>query len=129
MKTEKKKTYAQLKKKLDEVFSIFIRKRDKGKCFTCYRIFEWKQTDAGHFINRSHLATRWDERNVHAQCWGCNRFRNGKKEDYAVHLEQLHGHGILQELQKLRDTGDKPKYIDLINLIEYYKLKIEKLEN
>jgi len=125
----KRKTYAFLKKKLDEVFSVFIRKRDKGICFTCFKRFEWKQTDAGHFINRKHLITRWDERNVHAQCWACNRFRNGNKEDYAVHLEKMYGHGILQELQALKDRGEmifKREKIEA--LIEVYKQKIKELE-
>jgi hypothetical protein len=123
----KEKTYSQLKKKLDEVFSIFIRMRDKGVCFTCCSKSEWKYTDAGHFINRKHLVTRWDERNVHAQCIGCNRFRNGNKEDYAVRLEQLYGHGILQELHMLKQTGKEFKYNELENLINHYQEKIKQL--
>lgn len=127
----KKKTYAQLKKKLDEVFSIFIRTRDNGVCFTCYSKNEWRYTDAGHFINRKHLTTRWDERNVHAQCIGCNRFRNGNKEDYAVHLEKLYGYGILQELQSLRDKGANKlfKYHHLEGLLNHYQEKIKELNS
>jgi hypothetical protein len=126
-KKTKKKTYAQLKKELDEVFSIFIRMRDKGVCFTCPKKSEWKYTDAGHFINRKHLATRWHEKNVHCQCMGCNRFRNGNKEDYAVHLEELYGHGILQELQALKEKGKAFKYHELETLIKKYKTKIDHL--
>ena len=107
------------------MFSIFIRRRDKGICFTCGKKFGWKQTDAGHFINRNHLATRWYEKNVHAQCRGCNRFRQGNKQDYAVHLEEIYGYGILQELQALRYVEARFKASDLEDLINHYQNKIK----
>ena len=128
----KKKTYAQLKKKLDEVFSIYIRRKDAKEgwvnCFTCGKKFEWKYTDNGHFINRKHLATRWLEENCHPQCIGCNRFRDGNKEDYAVHLEAVYGHGILQKLQDIKNKGLEVKYNDLEKMIEYYKKLASELD-
>lgn len=124
---KKKKTYAKLKEELDKVFSVFIRMRDRGICFTCYKKFDWKDTDAGHFINRNHLATRWLEENVHCQCQGCNRFRQGNKADYAVHLELMYGHGILQKLKDLRDKGAKIKYSDIEKMIGVYKKKIDEM--
>jgi hypothetical protein len=131
MKKKKEKTYTKLKKELDEVFSKYIRSKDAKNgwvnCFTCDKKFEWKQTDAGHYINRKHLSTRWYEKNVKPQCWGCNRFRDGNKESFAVHLEQIYGHGILQELQALRDTHVAFKYHDLEEMIKHYQEEIKKL--
>lgn len=124
---KKRKSYRQLKKELDKVFSIFIRQRDKGRCFTCGVKKEWKQTDAGHYEKRQHLATRWDERNVNCQCMGCNRFRDGNKEAYAVALEKKYGYGILQELEEQKNRGAKFKTSDLETLIIHYKSKIEEL--
>lgn len=63
------------KDKLDRVFSEYIRKRDTKDgyfiCISCGRRLPYGQADCGHYINRRHLATRWDEENCNAQCRKC----------------------------------------------------------
>lgn len=127
-KKQKDKSYRKTKDKLDKVFSEFIRRRDKGKCFTCGAKKEWKDTDAGHYIKRQHLATRWSEVNVNCQCMGCNRFRDGNKEVYAIRLERKYGYGILQKLEVLRDKGKRFKLSELEELIEKYQNKLKELQ-
>ena len=72
MKTKKK---PNLKAKLDKVFSEYIRKRDTHngvfKCISCGRILPYEQADCGHYINRKHMSTRFDEMNCNAQCRSC----------------------------------------------------------
>ena len=51
-----------LKKKLDVVFSLFIRLRDARKdgtfkCISCGQIKSFDQADCGHYINRQHMST------------------------------------------------------------------------
>lgn len=116
----KKKSYRNLKNKLDKVFSIYIRQRDKGRCFTCGIKKNIKELDCGHYIKRQHLATRWLEENCAAQCWSCNRFRDGNKERYAVELEKKYGHGILQKLEQIKNKGRKFKVAELEELIKKY---------
>ena len=70
-------TISKLKKKLDKVFSEFIRRRNADhlgfiNCFTCGVKKHWKEQQAGHFQSRSHHSTRWDEVNVQVQCIKCN---------------------------------------------------------
>ena len=53
-----------LKKKLDVVFSLFIRLRDARKdgtfkCISCGQIKSFDQADCGHYINRQHMSTRY----------------------------------------------------------------------
>ena len=65
--------------KLDRVFGDYIRKRDKGVCFSCPKVSD--PTDrvnyhAGHIFSRGYKALRWDERNVYGQCRGCNLRQN-----------------------------------------------------
>ena len=79
-KTDRQKLIA----KLDTVFSEYIRLRDSNKegickCITCGEYKHWREMDAGHFISREHMATRWEEENAHAQCPSCNRFKSGSK--------------------------------------------------
>ena len=51
-------TISKLKKKLDKIFSEFIRRRNadhlgRVKCFTCGVEKHWKEQQAGHFqLNR-----------------------------------------------------------------------------
>ena len=81
-------------KRLDNVFSKYIRMRDHNICFTCGK----PATDAGHYRSRGHLATRWNEKNVKAQCKGCNRFCNGKLDVFSYKLIKLYGSGIVEKL-------------------------------
>jgi hypothetical protein len=95
-----KQSSAKLKKTLWKVFSIFIRQRDKGECFTCPAKPGWKYGDAGHFIPKSvgGLALYFHEDNVHFQCKRCNmpplcgnQYVYGKKlgEEKVAELEAL----------------------------------------
>ena len=78
MKIKKK---PDLKARLDKEFSLFIRLRDSSggyfKCISCGQIKPFEQADCGHYINRQHMSTRFDEMNCNAQCRKCNRFMEG----------------------------------------------------
>lgn len=96
---------SSLEKKLDTLFSLYIRKRyatpdGMVRCVTCGKYDHWKETDAGHYISRSYLSTRFDERNVHVQCKSCNRFHEGRKDEYTLFLLKTYGVGILEELNR-----------------------------
>ena len=76
----KKLTRSKLVKKLDAVFSQYIRLKDADEfgnatCFTCGKVDHWKKLQNGHFQSRKHYATRWDEMNCQVQCVsGCNMY-------------------------------------------------------
>src|SRR3990167_2325586 len=95
---------ADLQRKADTLFSKFIRKRDcgdkTGKCCSCGAIITFEVADASHFVSRQYLATRYNERNVHASCRKCNRFLEGRKEEYALFLVRKYGIEILEELNR-----------------------------
>jgi hypothetical protein len=95
----KKLSRSTLVKKLDSVFSIYIRRRyavnDIAKCVTCGKEDNWKSLQCGHFMSRKHLSTRWNEDNCQVQCAGCNVFRYGEQYKFSLYLgnnlsEQLH---------------------------------------
>ena len=82
--------------KLDIVFSKFIRVRDMRKdgtfiCISCNRILPYEQADCGHYINRKHMATRFNEKNCNAQCRSCNRFDEGNLQGYRRGLISKYG--------------------------------------
>ena len=59
----KKPSRKTLVKKLDKVFSQYIRRRfavnEIAKCVTCGKQAHWKDLQAGHFMSRKHYSTRW----------------------------------------------------------------------
>lgn len=126
----KKPSSKTLKRKLWEIFSKYIRLRDQSTCISCDKRFDAiSELDAGHYHPRtSGMALFFDERNVHAQCRGCNRFRHGNLAQYALALQRRYGKGILEELDKKRQEIKKYSTQEYIDLIEYYKLEIDKLE-
>ena len=82
----RKSTRKTLIKKLDTIFSIYIRRKNSvneiAQCITCGKKDHWKKMQNGHFMSRKHYATRWDEDNVEVQCMGCNVYRYGEQYLY-----------------------------------------------
>jgi 5-methylcytosine-specific restriction endonuclease McrA len=79
--------------KLDTSFSEFIRLRDSDKngvckCITCGDFKHWQDCDAGHFVTRENMGTRWEEQNVNAQCQSCNRFKSGKQFEHGLAIDK-----------------------------------------
>jgi len=125
----KKNKRSSLIKKLDSIFSIYIRKSRSDKngnttCITCGKIEYWKNQDCGHFISRRNNSTRWDERNVDTQCKYCNRYCQGKQYEFSLKL----GNKLSEELHILSKQTVKLSDADLEVMIEYYKNLVNNLE-
>jgi len=126
-------TISKLKKKLDVLFSQFIRRRNadhlgRVKCFTCGVEKHWKEQQAGHFQSRSHHSTRWDEVNVQVQCVKCNMFRQGEQYKFGLYLDDRFGDGTAEELENRAKTIVKLNRVDYEEAIERYKQKINELD-
>tara|TARA_R100001086_G_scaffold70351_1_gene33591 strand:- start:925 stop:1323 length:399 start_codon:yes stop_codon:yes gene_type:complete len=97
-----KKTQKYWKNKIDKVFHEYIRRRDADNntgncdCISCGKTIHFSESDAGHFISRKYLITRYDERNVKAQCRKCNRFEYGRQYEYSIALGQELSQELLQ---------------------------------
>jgi len=63
-------------------FSLYQRTKDNN-CITCFRYIPWENRHAGHF---KHHRLDFDEYNVHMQCNGCNTYRDGMADVYAVEI-------------------------------------------
>ena len=128
----KKKTYAQLKKLLDETHSIYIRREAADKdgiasCITCGIRKHWSELQAGHFISRVHLATRWLDVNVHPQCKPCNVFKHGNLIEYAVWMNENYGWAAIADLRDLKHKKVKYSRSDLQEMIDTYQTKLKDL--
>jgi hypothetical protein len=118
-----------LKNKLDKIFSEYIRRRDVddhtgfGKCIDCGRETPFAEGDAGHFVGRRHLSTRWDEDNVHFQHRYCNRFLNGRQYEYGQALGDRADELIQKSHQVAKFDATHLQY-----LIDIYKEKLSELK-
>ena len=98
----KKLTRSKLVKKLDTIFSIYIRRKnainDIATCFTCGKKDHWKKLQNGHFQSRKHYSTRFDEVNCQVQCAGCNVFKYGEQYVFGNKLDKKYGSGTAERL-------------------------------
>jgi len=119
---------------LDKHFSLYIRKRDTqrfegtfGYCCSCGRIITFTDCDCGHFISRDRIATRWDERNAHAQCRNCNRFRSGEQYAHGLYVANMYGQQVVDEL--LWKSKHPKSFTDqeIKDMTVYYRKKYKEL--
>jgi hypothetical protein len=126
----KKKTLKYWKNKIDKPFHEYIRRRDADDntgycgCISCGKKVHFTETDAGHFIGRQHLATRYDERNVHAQCRKCNRFEYGRQYEYSIALGKKLSNQLLQKSRGVLKLTD-PEWQEIYDT---YKTKLEEIK-
>lgn len=136
-KTKKVKK-STLKKKAWEIFSKYIRLRDcllttrtkeRGKCITCGREYEFKSLQAGHCISGRHNSLLFDEMAVHAQCYYCNIQLGGNLAVYYRVINNMFGAGSYENLE-LRDkmlVKISPEGYE--EIYSRYKQKYEELSN
>lgn len=121
------------KETLDKIFSEYIRIRDsddKGliRCISCGKIVPWKESDCGHYINRKHNSTRYDEKNCNAQCRSCNRFDEGNIQGYRSGLISKYGQWVVNVLELKKYNYCKMGQFEIDILGKEYKQKLKYLK-
>ena len=123
-------TRSQAIKKLDKVFSLYIRQRAADNfgmvdCYTCGKRKHWKEVDAGHFQSRAKFSTRWDDQNVKAQCKHCNMTNGGQQYQFGLMLDQEYGEGMAEKVLIRSNQMVKYSLPDLRIMIDAYKAKVK----
>ena len=130
----KKKTQSRgsIVRKLDSIFSQYIRRRfsesNVSECYTCGKKDDWKKLQCGHFQSRRFYATRWDELNCQVQCSGCNVFRYGEQFKFGVHLDSQYGEGTSSRLEIKAKEITKISTPELKDMIKHYQELCGKLD-
>jgi hypothetical protein len=123
---KKKLTRSKIVKKLDAVFSQYIRLSNSvngvAECVTCNKKDHWKNLQCGHFQSRKHYSTRWDESNVAVQCAGCNVFRYGEQYKFSLYL----GKEKSQELFDKSLIITKFASYELEDMLQHYSSEVKK---
>jgi hypothetical protein len=126
-------TVSRLKKRLDGVFSQFIRysrsdAEGNALCYTCGHKYPVKKLHNGHYILRGYTNVRWNESNCRPQCGVCNLWRKGEPVVFRENLVKELGEKAVLELEASRHTLFKVTPEWLIAEIEKYEAKLEQLQ-
>ena len=133
-RSEKKSpSLSALVERLDKVFSKYIRLRDAMpsglfRCISCGKIKPIEQADCGHFHSRTHMSTRFDEDNCHAECRYCNRFSADHLIGYRENLIRKIGEQRYLLLEVKAHETRKWSHFELEQLTKYYKALVGKLQ-
>lgn len=116
-----------MKTKLDKIFSLYIRTRDRGICISCGRKLDISECHCGHFFSRSILSLRFNEINCNCQCPTCNTFKCGNIKEYEKALKRKYGDDIIDKLRTIKNKHLQLKDSDYKELIEVYKQKLKNI--
>ncbi len=125
------KTKKDYEKELEPVFNEFIRRRDKElPCISCDAKAGTYTSTAGHYYPAgSYKNLRFNEDNVHAQCWyNCNKNRHGNLQEYRIRLIERIGIERVEQLDKDRLKPLKLTIPELVLMKQEYKEKIRILK-
>lgn len=134
LKTKKTNGKSNLIKKLDTVFSLYIRLKytllnGMCQCISCGKFHPWKEMQNGHYMSRRYMSTRFDEDNCRPQDVSCNIFNQGNIQMYRLGLIKQIGEQRVN-LVELRAKTVTTKYseFELTALIDHYSKLVEKLK-
>lgn len=116
VKKQRTDNTGKLRKKLDTVFSIFIRKLSP-KCFTCDK---GKNEHCGHYMKRGNDSTRWHIDNARPQCWECNVLKEGNHDEFRKRLIAEIGASRVLTIEHLSRVDMKfsaPELQEIIDLL------------
>lgn len=131
----KRESVSYLTKKLDQVFSKYIRLRDANKdgfirCIDCGEVAHWRDVDCGHFMPRRFMNTRWHEQNCAAQLKACNGpIGLGRQYEFGKGLDIRYGPGTADKMTVLCKEQKKWTSAELKEMIDYYTEKLDRLSN
>jgi Bacteriophage Lambda NinG protein len=124
----KKTKRARLEKKIDDIFSLYIRARDNYRCICCGANEHIQVIQCGHLITRSRRVVRWDEKNADAQCRPCNLIHEYNPEIYTKLWIEKYGLKAYNELVEKSWKSIKYSLQELEDILLYYKKKLTKVK-
>lgn len=115
-----------LKRKLWKLFSVWVKKRDKGICMACGRRASGKNYHAGHIIPKSicGVVLAFHPLNVWGTCYNCNIWASGNSAILAQRVSEKLGYNIIQHLERIRkDTKNQQWDADILkSFIDHLKI-------
>lgn len=119
-------------KKLDTVFSLWVRTKDADfngmvHCYTCPAFKHWKQMQCGHFISRVYYSLRWEPDNCRVQCASCNLYHQGEQYTFGKNLEKELGNLRIEQMREIKNHASGFSVQDYLDKIEYFNSRLEEV--
>lgn len=132
VKKAKKPSRSKLVRKLDSVFSQYVRLLNitpdwKSTCVTCGAIDHRKNMQNGHFISRGNYKYRWDEKNCHTQCYVCNILKKWNYMFYTRFMQRKLWELLVDQMMADKELIKIPTPV-LQEMIDKYTEIVEKLK-
>ncbi len=131
-KKPKKPSRSKLVRKLDSIFSQYIRlKYSDSKwnctCYTCWQKAHWKEMQNWHFLSRSNYKYRWSEDNCRVQDYRCNVIYKWNYKIYTIKMIEEYGKENIEYI--INDKSlIKIKTYEIEEMIVKYTELVKKLE-
>lgn len=118
-----------LKGKLDAIFSLYIRTRDKWKCRKCGKQQPYKSRGyhTAHMKGRRKETVRWDETNAFGMCYGCHSFIDQHADEKEKWYVQEFGQEAWDNLVLRSNQSTHFKNWQVQEMIDNYEQKIKAL--
>lgn len=107
--------------------SEWVRRRDKGVCFTCGDKRDWKEQHAGHFRHGKTKPTYFNDKQIRCQCVKCNKYLSGNLGIYGVKLVELLGQKEVDKIIQESYQFKLWKVKELEKLEEYFDKQLKEL--
>ena len=113
---------------LDKVFQFYIRLRDAMpggycKCISCSKVVPFEKIQAGHYLSRRHMSTRWCEDNVNGECSTCNIMDGDHLITYRKNLIKKIGEKKVEWIEAYAHDTRKWDDFELVLMIKDYAKK------
>lgn len=106
--------------KLDRVFSLYIRARDKH-CVQCGRE---DQLTCGHVFSRVAYSTRWDPENAFGQCMGHNMRHEHDPYPFLEYARERLGQQGYDDLHLRYSQPSKFTTTELLDLVDFFSAEL-----
>lgn len=132
IRKKKAESIGVLTKKLDRIFSVFVRlsgakSNHTTPCFTCDKVLHWREIQCGHFQSRRFYSTRFHELNCKPQCYACNIGLSGNQYAFGVNLDKVHGKGTADSMVRLSRQVKKFTSEEMMGMIDHYEKEVGEL--
>jgi len=122
----------KIEKKLDALWSEYIRKRAMIEAHGCQRCKSykqhWRELQAHHCFSRNHRTTRFDVRAGVGLCGGCHRYVQSHDDANMILFRELIGSDDLQRLYVLTNLTSRQAPVDPKMVEIYLKTLIKNLD-
>lgn len=133
-KVNKRESISMLTKKLDKIFSEYIRRKYSNEewiitCISCDKELPWKESHNCHWIGRGNKQYRFDEDNCRPWCVWCNTFNQEfHQRIFTIRQIERLGKDIVDLMIDNTNYVYKQGKTELRALIEEYTVKLNQLK-